>query len=168
MSNPETNILIADMKKAFINKEFAVAKIRTNKGLEIQAWISREVVSRYLEQTKPHDELIADAQAEAVSVVLQHPIAVWIHSDTGNICSASFLCLMAPEDVKDEPINITLLGLVVGVNISIQTIQAMDCFEAEVKKALKMKEQKARYDAYTQIPELNELMQSNHITLENF
>lgn len=163
MNNPETKALIADMKQAFINKEFAIAKIRTNKGLEIQAWISREVVKLYLDKVTPNAETV-----KAITVALHHPIAVWIHSDTGNICSASFLGLVAPEDVKNEPISITLLGLVVGVNMSFQNIQAIGCFEAEVKQALKTKEQKARYEAYTQIPELNDLMQSNHITLENF
>lgn len=168
MNNPETNTLIADMKKAFANKEFTLAKIRTNKGVKLNAWISREVVSRYLEQSRPHDELIADAQAGALPTVLQHPIAVWIHGESGNICSASFLGLVPQEEVKGDLTDITLLGLVVGITVSVQTIKAMDCFEAEVKQALKTKEQKARYEAYTQIPELNDLMQSNHITLENF
>lgn len=156
-----------DLIRAYTRKKFAVVEVKTNKEIVLQAMIDREVLDAYYEEIQPDTQTLAEAEKNEDTKRLQNPIGFWVHQGSGHMCVASILRVVPEAEIKDV-IEITLLGVVCGINHTMVSINECHAFAAQVQEAARKAEQKSRYAAYAAIPELEDLLNTYNLTPEHF
>lgn len=156
-----------DLIQAYTRKKFAVVELKTNKNLILQAMIDREVLEAYYEEIQPDAQTVEEAEKNWETKRLQNPMGVWIHKDSGYISAASILRVVPKAEIK-ENIEITLLGVVCGINHTLISINECYAFSNQVQEAAHKAEQKSRYAAYAAVPELEDLLKTYNLTPEDF
>lgn len=156
-----------DLIKAYARKKFTVVELKTNKDNLLQAMVDREVLDSYYEEIQPDTQTIAEAEKTWETKRLQNPMGVWIHRESGHMCVASILGVVPEAEIKDV-IEITLLGVVCGINHTLVSINECHAFAQQVQEATRKAEQKSRYAAYAAIPELEDLLKTYNLTPEDF
>lgn len=156
-----------DLIQAYAHKKFAIVELKTNKDLILQAMIDREVLETYHEEIQPDTQTIAEAEKTWETKRLQNPMGVWIHRESGHMCVASILRVVPEAEIKNVS-EITLLGVVCGVNHTLVSINECQAFANQVQEATRKAEQKSRYAAYAAVPELEDLLKTYNLTPEDF
>ena len=156
-----------DLIQAFARKKFAVVELKTNKDTILQAMVDREVLDSYYEEIQPDTQTIAEIEKTWETKRLQNPIGVWIHRESKHMCAASILRVVPEAEIKNVS-EITLLGVVCGINHTLVSINECHAFANQVQEAARKAEQKSRYAAYAAVPELEDLLKTYNLTPEDF
>lgn len=156
-----------DLIQAYARKKFTVVELKTNKDTILQARVDREVLETYYEEIQPDEPTLVEAGKSEDTKRLQNPIGFWIHQGSGHMCVASILRVVPEAEIKNVS-EITLLGVVCGINHTLVSINECHAFANQVQEATRKAEQKSRYAAYAAVPELEDLLKTYNLTPEDF
>lgn len=158
--------VVSDIKHAYQVKNFNVAIIKTNKGHEMPLFISKKLSDQYVgkEPTYTECENMPDLR-----VLFRY---------TEALCVGGVLKIMSYNEYVNDYLGKNphkpkdnlhfVLGLVTNTFDFIQQNDELLFVSLNAEEALKRHQAKEKFEQYAKIPELQDLMTSNQLTLQDF
>lgn len=166
---------IANLKEAMLRKHFCLCVVETNKGNQIPLAIARTLVNEmhlaklFKNLNKIPEQL--SVKEYGTSKILQDVKVVFVYNENwcvgGLEAIHEFSEIQCPTETIGKPVGF-VLGIAGGITATLEAKHQLNDAEFNIQAAILKAEQTRKFNTYSAIPELHDLMNSLELKPEHF